>query len=83
MKNEMRSKITSLFWLSCVVFLSSALENVGMTMTCNRCEAQRKVWGWGGGRERERDRDRDRDRERERALSFGIRIHGEKRKALL
>ena len=36
MKNEMRSEIY-LFWLSCVVFLSSAWKNVGMAMTCNRC----------------------------------------------
>ena len=40
MKNEMRSKITCLFLLSYVVFLSSAAwKNVGMTMTCNRCDA--------------------------------------------
>ena len=32
MKNEMRSEITDLFWLSYVVFLSSAWKNVGMTI---------------------------------------------------
>ena len=42
MKNDekMRWKTKSLiwFWLSCVVFLSSAWKNVGMTVTCNRCD---------------------------------------------
>ena len=37
MKNETRSEVTSRFWLSCVVFLSSAWKNVDMTMMCNRC----------------------------------------------
>ena len=38
MKNEMRREITYLFWLRYVVFLSSVWKNVGMTMTCNRCD---------------------------------------------
>ena len=38
MKNEVKSEITYLFLVGVAVFLSSVWNNVGMTMTCNRCD---------------------------------------------
>ena len=60
-----RTMLSNCLWLRYVVFVSSAWKNVGMTMTCNRCDVmninRRKTkWhrnrrmternvGWGGG----------------------------------
>ena len=47
-EKEMRTEITLFVWLvgwlSYVVFLSSACKNVGMTMTCNRCDVMNIMW---------------------------------------
>ena len=41
--DEKRNNLS--FLLSCVAFLSSAAwKNVGMTVTCNRCDARNIMW---------------------------------------